>query len=171
MQNLIFQEKHLRTSNPLIIFRRCVSSAARSSALSRTAVRSRWKTERTWELALLTPKFAEPAAEYSYASANAKSCSWQAETRDALYSRRMLIRWQINVWVVLTSNIMELFNSKRWRLYWPKQKAVVFMLNPKKYASLAWHNSIMFDCLADPVVHLLPLKSSMPQKQQWYFPL
>ena len=28
---------------------------------------------------------------------------------------------------------MELFSSRRWRLYQPKQKAVVFMLNPKTF--------------------------------------
>ena len=37
---------------------------------------------------------------------------------------------------------MELFSSRRWRLYRPKQKAVVFILNPKNYATHAWHYSI-----------------------------
>ena len=40
-------------------------------------------------------------------------------------------------------------------------KAVVFVLNPKKYATDAWHDSTVFDCWADPVAHLLLLKSSM----------
>ena len=34
---------------------------------------------------------------------------------------------------------MELFSSRRWRLDRPKQKAVVSMLNPKIYATHAWH--------------------------------
>ena len=48
---------------------------------------------------------------------------------------------------------MELFSSRRWRLDRPKQKAVVFVLNPKNYAADAWHNST--------VARLLLLKSSM----------
>ena len=38
---------------------------------------------------------------------------------------------------------MELFSRRRWRLDRPKQKAVVFVLNPKNYATRAWHNSIV----------------------------
>ena len=38
---------------------------------------------------------------------------------------------------------MELFSSRRWRLDRAKQKAVVFMLNPKIYATHAWHNFIV----------------------------
>ena len=55
---------------------------------------------------------------------------------------------------------MEPFSSRRWRLVWPKQKAVVFVLNPKKLCNrcMAWFHS----CWTDPVAHLL-LKSSMPQ--------
>ena len=41
-------------------------------------------------------------------------------------------------------NHMERFSSWRWRLYRPKQKAAVFMLNLKDYATHAWHNSIVF---------------------------
>ena len=38
---------------------------------------------------------------------------------------------------------MELFSSSRWGLYRPKQKGVVFMFNPKNYATFAWHNFIV----------------------------
>ena len=38
---------------------------------------------------------------------------------------------------------MDLFSSRRWGLQEPKQKAVVFMLNRKNYATLACHNSIV----------------------------
>ena len=38
---------------------------------------------------------------------------------------------------------MELFSSRRWRLDRAKQKAVVFVLNPKNYATHAWDNSIV----------------------------
>ena len=41
-------------------------------------------------------------------------------------------------------SIMELFGSRRLRLDRPKQKAVVFVLNPvKNYATHAWYNSIV----------------------------
>ena len=64
-----------------------------------------------------------------------------------------------------TGNIslaMELFNSKRRRLYRPEQKAVVFKSNPQKIMQ-HMHGTIpyMFDCWADPVVHLLLVKNSM----------
>ena len=36
---------------------------------------------------------------------------------------------------------MELFSNRGGRLDRPKQKAAVFVLNPKKYATDAWHNS------------------------------
>ena len=46
------------------------------------------------------------------------------------------IRWALTL-------PMELFTSKRWRLYRPKQKAVVFMLNPKNYVTPVWQHSIV----------------------------
>ena len=48
---------------------------------------------------------------------------------------------------------MDLLSSRRKMLDWHKQKAVVFVLNPKNYATDAWHNST--------VARLLLLKSSM----------
>ena len=38
---------------------------------------------------------------------------------------------------------MELFSSRRWRLYRPKQKAVVFMFNPQKLCNASMTNSIV----------------------------
>ena len=55
---------------------------------------------------------------------------------------------------------MKLFSRRRWRLYQPKRKAAVFVSNPKNYAAHEWHWS-MFNCWADPVVHLLVLKSTI----------
>ena len=73
---------------------------------------------------------------------------------------------------------MELFSSRRWRLDRPKQKAVVSMLNPKIYATHAWHIFIVVWLLgwlscrspyskelyawADPVARLLQ-KNSMAE--------
>ena len=39
--------------------------------------------------------------------------------------------------------VTELFSSRRWRLYRPKQKVVVFILNRKKYSTHECHNSIV----------------------------
>ena len=44
----------------------------------------------------------------------------------------------IFVWLV-----MELFGSRRWSLYWPMQKNVLFMTNRKKYVALAWKHSML----------------------------
>ena len=54
---------------------------------------------------------------------------------------------------------MELFSRRRWRLDRPKQKAVVFVLNPKNYVTCAWHYSI--------VVWLLG-RSSCSSPDLWY---
>ena len=45
-------------------------------------------------------------------------------------------------------------------LYRLKQKGDVFMLNQKIMQCMRWHSSIVVWCWADPVVHLLLLKSS-----------
>ena len=59
---------------------------------------------------------------------------------------------------------MELFSSRKWRLDRPKQKAVVYMLkHPKIMQHLHGIISKLFDCWANPVVHLILLKSSMNQ--------
>ena len=57
---------------------------------------------------------------------------------------------------------MELFSSRRWRLSRSKQKAVVFMSTPRKLCT-KWHGiiSYMFDCWADPVVHLFLLPEDL----------
>ena len=63
------------------------------------------------------------------------------------------------------SPAMELFCRRRSRLYRPKWRAIVFLTNRKKYMK-HMHGNIpwcMFDCWADPVVHMLLLKSSMLQ--------
>ena len=52
---------------------------------------------------------------------------------------------------------IELYSSRRWRLYRTKQKAVVFMSNPQKVMHSIF--PYMFDCWANPGVHLLLLKS------------
>ena len=56
---------------------------------------------------------------------------------------------------------MELFSFRRWTLDRPKQKAVVFMLNQKNMQHMHGIIPKFFDCWADPVAHLLLLKSSM----------
>ena len=44
----------------------------------------------------------------------------------------------------MNGQVMEVFSSRRRRLYRPMQKAVVFMLNPlKNYVRYAWQNSIV----------------------------
>ena len=56
---------------------------------------------------------------------------------------------------------MELFSIRRWRRYWPKQKAVVFKSNPIFFATHAWHNSIVFWLMGRySCFHLLLQKSS-----------
>ena len=52
---------------------------------------------------------------------------------------------------------MELFSSRRWRLYRPKQKAVVFMLNLKTFYNK--HMALFHRCLT--VGSILLVKSSM----------
>ena len=63
--------------------------------------------------------------------------------------------------VLCILSLMEVFSSRRRRLYWPKQKAVVFMSNPKKLCStcMALFNSCL-TVVPIPVVHLILQKSS-----------
>ena len=60
----------------------------------------------------------------------------------------------------------EIFSCRRRRLYRPKQKAVVFMLNHKKLYNSCKAKFHSCDCWADPDVHLILLKSSMQQCDQ-----
>ena len=69
------------------------------------------------------------------------------------------------------SLIMELFSRRRWRLDRPKQKAVVFVLKPKNYATRAWHNSIVVwllgrsSCSSPSTLILLTLLESLERSE------
>ena len=66
---------------------------------------------------------------------------------------------------------MELLSSRRWRLDRPKQKPVVFVLNPENYATHAWHDSIdvwllgRSTCSSPSTKELLGLTVVPPLKQ------
>ena len=69
---------------------------------------------------------------------------------------------------VSNSLAMELFSSRRWKLDRPKQKAVVFVLNPENYATHAWHDSIVvgrstFSSPSTKELHGLAIFDILPQ--------
>ena len=80
----------------------------------------------------------------------------------SLHENQTLSSTELTLSVLPIGRSMELFSSRRWRLDFSEQKAVVFMLPPPKKNMQHILGIIpeLFDVLADPVVHLHLLKSS-----------